>query len=140
MIFADTSALLAALIDDDRSHQAARRAEAALRSAREELWTIDPVLTELWQLLRRRLGQDRADALLAGLLDRGIRREPLADGDYVRAREIGREWPHGGLSLTDRQAFAVMERTRRYRAWSYDSDFSMVKLGPGRPRAIQLVR
>src|SRR5947209_3284650 len=108
MIFADTSALIAAMVADDRSHIAAQRAEAMLRSDGEELWTIDPVLTELWQLLRRGVGTGRADALLLGLLDHGIRRETLVDADYVRAREIGRQWPHQGLSLTDRQSFAVM--------------------------------
>jgi len=140
LIFTDTSALIAAVVVDDRYHREAQRAEAALRSAREQLWTIDSVLTELWIQLRRFVGHARADQLVIGLLDRGLRREPVEPEDYSRCWEIGREWPDQRLSLTDRQAFAVMERTRRYAAWSYDDDFAVIRLGRPRARAIDLVR
>lgn len=50
MVFADTSALFAFLVADDRHHSDAVRVEVSLRAQREMLWTIDPVLTELWLL------------------------------------------------------------------------------------------
>jgi predicted nucleic acid-binding protein len=140
LIFADTSALYATLVHADRRHADAQRAEASLRGAREELWTIDPVLTELWLLLNRAAGQRRADASLIGLLDAGLRREVVAPEDYLRAWQFAREWPDQRFALTDRQAFAVMERTRRYAAWSYDDDFAVVRLGRPRARALDLVR
>ena len=77
---------------------------------------------------------------MAGVLDRGVRREALEDQDFTRAWQLGRQWADQNFSLTDRQAFAVLERTRRQRAWSYDNDFAVIRLGPGRDRALDLVR
>jgi predicted nucleic acid-binding protein len=140
VLFVDTGALFAFLVRDDAHHLAAVGAEAAIRDRREQVWTIDPVLTELWLLLRREVGVARSDALVGALLDRGVRREALQDQDFIRAWQLGREWSDQDFSLTDRQAFAVLERTRRNRAWSYDSDFAIIRLGTGRDRALELVR
>jgi predicted nucleic acid-binding protein len=140
VLFADTGALFAFLVRDDAHHHTAVRAEAGIRARREQVWTIDPVLTELWLLLRREVGAARSDALVAALLDRGVLREPLQDQDFMRAWQLGREWSDQNFSLTDRQAFAALERTRQDRAWSYDHDFAIIRLGAGRDRALDLVR
>ena len=140
MVFADTAALYAFLVADDVHHQNAVRAERLLRERREQLWTLDPVLTELWLLLRRDVSLEICDRLVRGLLDRGLQRERLESPDYARAWEIGREWSDQTFSLTDRQAFAAMERSRRYRAWSYDRDFAIIRVGAGRNRALDVVR
>ena len=140
LIFIDTSALFAAFVSSDRNHRDARRAEEALRTAHEQFWTIDAVLIELWLLLAKRAGLAAADTTVRGLLERGIEREPITSEDYARAWQIAREWPDQRFSLTDRQAFVVMDRTRRYGAWSYDDDFATIRLGPARRRAIDLVR
>ncbi len=140
VLFVDTGALFAFLVRDDAHHADAGRAEAEIRATREQVWTIDPVLTELWFLLRREIGPIRSDELLAGILERGVRREALVDQDLERAWQLGREWRDQTFSLTDRQAFAVLERTRRERAWSYDNDFAVIRLGPRRDRALHLVR
>lgn len=140
MLFVDTGALFALMVRDDANHSDAVRAEAEVRNRREQVWTIDPVLTELWLLLRREIGVIRSDVLVAGVLDRGVRREALEDQDFTRAWQLGRQWADQNFSLTDRQAFGVLERTRRQRAWSYDNDFAVIRLGPGRDRALDLVR
>lgn len=140
MVFADTGALFAFLVADDRHHADAVRAEAALRGRREILWTIDPVLTELWLLLRRETSRDVSDRLLAGLLDRGLRREPLRAECYARAWALGLEWPDQEFSLTDRQAFAAIERSGHLRAWSYDDDFAVIRFGTRRAASLDLVR
>jgi predicted nucleic acid-binding protein len=140
VIFTDASALYASLVSDDSRHAEARRAHAALVRRREQLWTIDPILTELWHLLRRDLTHDFCDQLVSGLLERGLRREQLHDEDYVRAWQIGREWHDQDFSLSDRQAFAAIERSRQLRAWSYDTDFAIIRLGSRRDRSIELVR
>jgi predicted nucleic acid-binding protein len=140
VVFADTGALYAFLVVGDTHHQEAVHAERVLREHREQLWTIDSVVTELWLLLRRDVTIDNCDRLVRGVLDRGLQRERLESQDYVRAWEIGREWSDQTFSLTDRQAFAAMERSRRFRAWSYDRDFAIFRLGPARARAIDLVR
>src|SRR5438046_2062594 len=140
VVFADTGALYAFLVVGDAHHQEAVRAERALRERREQLWTIDPVLTELWLLLRRDVDIATCDRLARGVLQRGMQRERVEASDYSRAWEVGRDWSDQTFSLTDRQAFAVMERTRRYQAWSYDRDFAIIRVGPARGRALDVVR
>ena len=139
MLFADTSAFFAFLVRDDAHHIDAVHVESDIRTQREQVWTIDPVLTELWLLLRKEIGANKSDTLVAGMLGRGVRRETLEDQDFARAWLLGNQWSDQDFSLTDRQAFAVLERTRRYRAWSYDNDFAVIRLGPGRDRPLDLV-
>jgi predicted nucleic acid-binding protein len=140
VLFVDTSALIAFLVQDDLHHLDAVRAQAAVSAQREQLWTIDAVLTELWLLLRREIGSARSDRVVEGLLERGLRRETLEDRDLTRAWLLGRQWSDQSFSLTDRQAFAVLERTRRSRAWSYDADFAVIRLGAGRNVPLEVVR
>lgn len=140
VLFADTSALFAFLVGDDIHHCDAVRAEARLRARHEMVWTIDPVLTELWLLLRREAGRAASDRLVAGLLERGLRRESLGADEYMRAWALAREWPDQDFSLTDRQAFAAIERSRHFRAWSYDQDFAVIRLGPARAHPVELLR
>jgi predicted nucleic acid-binding protein len=111
-----------------------------VRRRREILWTIDSVLTELWLLLRREATRELSDRLVAGILERGLRRAPLHADDYARAWALAREWPDQDFSLTDRQAFAAIERNRHLRAWTYDQDYAVIRLGPRRGDAIELVR
>lgn len=61
-------------------------------------------------------------------------------GGYARAWAMGREWPGQDFSLTDRQAFAAIERSGRHRAWSYDDDFAVIRIGPSRTEALELMR
>jgi predicted nucleic acid-binding protein len=140
VIFADTSALLALFIAADRHHEEAVRAWDRVRASRQRLWTIDPVLNELWLLVRRRSGNRIADQLLEALLDRGLERELVRSEHYARAWALAREWPDQDFSLTDRLAFAALGQLSRPRAWSYDADFAVIRLGPGRTRALDLVR
>ena len=140
VLFADTSALFAFLVRDDVHHGDAVQAERLLRSRREILWTIDPVLTELWLLLRRETTRVQSDHLVAAMLHGGLRRVSLQEEDYLRAWALAREWPDQDFSLTARQAFAAIERGRHFRAWSYDSDFAVIRLGLGRAQPLELLR
>ncbi len=73
VLFVDTGALFAFLVRDDAHHADAGRAEAEIRATREQVWTIDPVLTELWFLLRREIGpirSDESDSSRAGMVVR----------------------------------------------------------------------
>ncbi len=140
MLFADTSALFATLVRSDDHHGAAARVEAETRQRGERLWTVDPVLTELWALLRRAVEGRRADGLVRVLLESGLVREAISTEDYARSWQYGEHWADQEFSLTDRQAFAVMERTGRLRAWSYDKAFVVVRLGPRHDRALDIVR
>lgn len=140
MLFADTSALFAMLVRNDDHHGEAVLVEAAARRRGERIWTVDSVLTELWLLLRRSVATQRADELIRDLLESGLVREGLSPDDYSRSWQLGEAWHDKGFSLTDRQAFAVLERTGRLRAWSYDKDFTIVRLGPRRDRRLEVVR
>ncbi|MCC7104712.1 MAG: type II toxin-antitoxin system VapC family toxin [Chloroflexi bacterium] len=131
--------MFAFLVADDRHHPDAVRAAAAPRVQREALWTIDSVLTELWLLLKREGSRTIADRLIAALLDRGLIREPLHADHCRRAWALAYEWPDQDFSLTDRQAFAAIKRAGLCRAWSYDEDFAIIRIGPRRRMALDLV-
>ena len=128
------------MVRNDVHHVDAVQVEAEVRARREQVWTIDPVLTELWLLLRREIGAERSDSLVGGIVARGVSRDALQDQDFARASALGKEWDDQRFSLTDRQAFAVLERTRRERAWSYANGFAVIRLGPQRSRALELVK
>jgi len=137
--FADTSALYALLNRSDRHHPDAARAAERVRREREPLWTIDAVAVELWRLLRGAVGAARADELIQALVASGLAIEPSEREDYTRAWELGRGWGDQGFALTDRLCFAAIERRRSLRAWSYDADFAIIRLGPARNRALDLL-
>jgi predicted nucleic acid-binding protein len=139
-IFVDTSALYAGLNRSDRHNPDAARAERWVRQEREQLWTIDAVVIELWRLLRDSFGVANADRGVQGIFARGLTVEPSARQDYFRAWQIGAEWADQRFALTDRLSFAAIERSRTLRAWSYDSDFAVIRLGPARNRALDLLR
>jgi predicted nucleic acid-binding protein len=137
--FVDTSALYALLNRSDREHTRAAQAAERVRREHEPLWTVDAVAVELWRLLRGAVGRQHADRLLHGLMARGLSIEPSAREDYARAWQIGADWADQDFALTDRLCFAAMERLRHFRAWSYDADFAIIRLGHGRNRALDLV-
>ena len=70
----------------------------------------------------------------------GLQRAPRSPTGTVKGRQIGAAWPDQDFALTDRLCFAAMERERNLRAWSYDTDFAIIRLGPGRRRALDIVR
>jgi predicted nucleic acid-binding protein len=122
----------------DRRHADAARAADSLRDQREPLWTLDAVIVELWRLLRGAVGREAADRLVQALIARGLRVEASAREDYARAWQLGADWGDQDFALTVRLCFAAMERMRSFRAWSYDADFAVIRLGPRRDRALDL--
>lgn len=137
--FADTSALYALLNRSDRRHADAAQAARDVRQRHEALWTIDAVIVELWRLLRGSFGHATADRLVQEIAAHGLRIEPSAREDYARAWRFGAEWADQDFSLTDRLCFAAMERARSFKAWSYDADFAIIRLGPRRDRALEIL-
>ncbi|MSQ22984.1 MAG: PIN domain-containing protein [Chloroflexi bacterium] len=138
-IFADTSALFALLNQNDRRHLEAAEAARQIAKDREPVWTIDAVAVELWRLLRGQVGCRQADELLRGLISHGLEIEASARDDYTRAWQLADEWSDQDFALTDRLCFAGIERARSYHAWSYDSDFAVIRLGPSRNRPLALL-
>lgn len=97
-------------------------------------------MIELWTHLRGGFGRQKADSLAQQVISHGLAVESSEREDYQRAWQIALEWRDQDFSLTDRLAFVAIERTRSYKAWSYDSDFAVIRLGPRRDRAIDLLR
>lgn len=137
--FADTSGLYALLNRSDRHHSDAAHAAQDVRQRHEALWTIDAVVVELWRLLRASFGHETADRLVREIAARGLRIDPSAREDYARAWQFGADWADQDFSLTDRLCFAAIERARSFRAWSYDADFAVVRLGPRRDRPLEIL-
>jgi predicted nucleic acid-binding protein len=107
---------------------------------RERLWTIDAVIVELWRLLRSEFGREKADLLVRGLASGGLDIQASAREDYAQAWQRAVDWPDQDFALTDRLSFAAIERVRSYRAWSYDIDFAIIRVGAARNRALDILR
>jgi len=138
--FADTSALFALLSPNDRHHGPASEVARQLVRERELIWTIDAVIVELWRLLRSEFGRLQADLLVRGLASGGLDVQPSAREDYAQAWQRAVDWPDQDFALADRLSFAAIERVRSYRAWSYDADFAVIRVGPARNRALDVLR
>ena len=118
-VFVDTSALLAILDEDDRSHgEAADTFRSLLASA--DLITHNYVLVECLALVRRRLGTAAVAQLSDGILpaietiwvDEAVHRAALAAHRAV-----------GSASLVDHVSFEVMRREKLDTAFTFDADF-----------------
>jgi predicted nucleic acid-binding protein len=124
---------------NDRHHRDAAAVAEEIKRRHEPLWTIDPVVVELWRLIRGAFGGEAADRSIQALTARGLAVEPIERTDYVRAWQLGGQWADQDFALTDRLCFAAMERVRSLRAWSYDADFAIIRLGPARNRPLDLL-
>jgi predicted nucleic acid-binding protein len=137
--FADTSALFALLSPNDRHHREASEVAHQLVRERELIWTIDAVVVELWRLLRAEFGGEQADFLIRGLASGGLDVQANAREDYASAWQRAVDWPDQDFALADRLSFAAIERLRSYRAWSYDADFAIIRVGAARRRALDIL-
>jgi predicted nucleic acid-binding protein len=121
-LLADTSALLALFLRDDRNHHAAERFVGESPGAR---WlTTELVLAELTTRLRARVGAARAVAV-AGEVLKSRRYEILfVDDALLRgALEQMARFSDKRLSLTDCASFELIERLGLDGAFTFDRDF-----------------
>ena len=115
------------------------RAKIILAGATGDLLTTDHVLFETWRLLRQRLGRPVAERFFETI------RAGLADLEFIQPRDVEAAWAFGvsyvdqDFSIVDRTSFAVMERLGVARVATFDSDFAIVRLGPRRERAFEIV-
>jgi predicted nucleic acid-binding protein len=128
LIFADTSAIVAKLLEGERHHAAAKRALRDLLQDGRRFLTTDYVFDEMVTRVRSLAGH--AASIEAGSyvlesavievleVDRGLR--DSAWGKYKRYREHA-------LSFTDCVSFAVMDKYKIKDAFTFDLDF--VKVG-----------
>ena len=121
-LLADTSALLALFLRDDRNHEAA--AEFVRTHPEARLVMTELVLAEVVTLLRSRAGAARAVTAARDLL-RSRRYELLFSDSEILSGALARmaRFADKRLSLTDCASFEVMERLGIDSAFTFDHDF-----------------
>jgi predicted nucleic acid-binding protein len=123
VLFVDTSFLVAYALRRDAHHADARRL-AELHLGRH-LVTTNLILSELWTLLRTRVGHreaveflDRVNAMATLRLDRVAEAVEAEAWDWLRRHD---ERPY---SFVDATSFALMRKLRIEEALAFDGDFA----------------
>ena len=121
-LLADTSALLALFMRDDRHHGAA--AEFVRGHPEARLVMTELILAEVVTLLRGRAGAEKAVAAARDLL-RSRRYELIFSDSEILTAAFARmaRFADKRLSLTDCASFEVMERLALEAAFTFDRDF-----------------
>lgn len=119
---ADTSALLAAALRDDRHHAAAR---TFLRQHPQARFVVtDLILSELVTRLRARAGAEQAVAAANSLLASQRYEVLFIDAAiFEGGLQLMTRFVDQPLSLTDCVSFDVMSRLRLTAAFAFDQDF-----------------
>ena len=121
-LLADTSALLALVLRDDRNHQAAASFVRAHPHARFVLSEL--ILAEVATRIRARAGPGQAVAVARGLLDSQRYDLVFADAELLdEALRRMERFADKRLSLTDCASFALMDRLALTSAFAFDTDF-----------------
>jgi uncharacterized protein len=123
VLFVDTSFLAAYALGRDARHQDAMQLAAA--HLRRPLVTTNLILSELWTLLRNRLGHretveflDRVNALATLRLERISEALEAESWEWLRAHD------ERLYSFVDATSFALMRRLRIQEALAFDGDFA----------------
>jgi uncharacterized protein len=121
-LLADTSALLALLLADDRHHESAAR--FARKNHRFRFVLTELILAEVVTRVRSRTGAARVVAFADDIL-RSQRYEVIfTDADLLRgALAQMRRFADRHLSLTDCASFQLLERLGLDGAFTFDQDF-----------------
>ena len=121
-LLADTSALLAVVLRDDRHHAAAARFVKSRQDVRFVL--TDLVLAETATRLRARAGALRAVAVVRELLKSRRYELVFADSALIVASLARMErFADKRLSLADCASMELVERLRLAGAFTFDDDF-----------------
>lgn len=125
MIFLDTGAFIARFIQNDQYHQQAIRSWELLGQQDTKCTTSNFVLDETFTLLGRRAGNqfahDRALNIYASQSLTIVR--PDLD-DEMNALSYFKKYGDQAISFTDCISFALMDRTRIKRVFTFDEHFT----------------
>ncbi len=121
-LLADTSALLALVLADDRHHEAATR--FARKSLQVRFVMSELILSEVVTRVRARAGADRSVAFADDALRSHRYELVFVDTDLVRgALSQMKRFADKRLSLTDCASFQIMEHLGLDGAFTFDLDF-----------------
>lgn len=124
-VFVDTSCFKALVDGGDDFHQAAIELLVKMKEGGMRLVTTNYITDELFTLVRKRNGLERARELwdLLGELGGQLKMVRILVGDEKEAwKWFWREWK--GLSFTDCTSFAVMERLGIKKVATFDEHFA----------------
>ncbi|HAG06991.1 MAG TPA: hypothetical protein DCL13_02305, partial [Peptococcaceae bacterium] len=99
------------------------------------LMTTVAIMVETWALLVARLGRYAAQSFWQMLRETGTPVIPVEEADLEAAWQIMHAFPDQSFSFTDCTTFAVMERLRIERIFTFDRHFLVYRYGPGRRKA-----
>jgi predicted nucleic acid-binding protein len=124
MVFADSSAFIAAFDSRDAAHTHTSRAWRQIAKARQRFLTTQLVLAETVTFLRRRGGWELSQRAGGALID-----SPLIEIAGLDDEQLGAAWrefrrnPDPKLSLCDAASFVVMRDRGIRRAFTLDHHF-----------------
>ena len=135
MILVDAGPLIALANADDQYH---RSCAAALKTIRQPLATVWPVLTEAVYLASRAPGAQ--EAILEMIARGAVQLQELGVADVPRIRELMRKYADRGIDLADAALVRVAEREHIRDFFTVDrKDFAVYRLhGKIRPSLIPL--
>jgi hypothetical protein len=121
MIFVDTSAWFARLVDNDRHYEAARK---WTRSNRERLITTDYVIDETLTLLKARGEHRSAEAFGKSMFEVPIANiHYLSPDEILAAWRVFRDFRDKAWSFTDATSKVVIEKLGLRQAFAFDQHF-----------------
>lgn len=134
MIMVDTGAWYAICDASDKNHHRAKEFYEEVAGV-IPLVTTDIILAETWTLLAARLGRPLAITFWETLREANISIITLEEADIEAAWHILSAFPDQTVSFTDCTTFAVMERLRIERVFTFDRHFAIYRYGPRRQKA-----
>jgi predicted nucleic acid-binding protein len=130
-VFIDTGAFIALIDKTDQLHKKAVAVVSALETGRKI--TSVSVLLETALYLQRRLNQGISQQFWQSLVSSKSDIELLSPepADLERAYQIAVQYSDQSFSWVDCTSFAIMERCRIPRAFSFDQDFLIYQFPDG---------
>ena len=130
-VFVDTGAHYALADVQDPDHAEAGRLLHQIVRLRYALATSNCIISEVYTLLRQRLGWEAAVHYVEGLRAGSTQVISVSAADEVRAWEILRRYDDQDFSYVDATSFAVMERLGIHVFFAFDAHFSTFRTQRG---------
>ena len=126
-VFVDTSAWIALNDKSDQYHNRAAAKSLEIKRQKVELITSEYIIDESITLIRYRVSHYAAvifgDALFNSSIVKII---DVKDEDRLKAWEIFKKYEDKELSFTDCTSFAIMEKLKLHKAFTFDEHFKKV--------------